>query len=42
MTAAGFDDVKLVARFDPFKGTNKEATTRKFGVVGVNLYGVKR
>lgn len=34
---AGFREVALRERFDSFHGTNKEATARKFGVVGVNV-----
>jgi hypothetical protein len=28
-------------RFDPFRGTSKEALARKFGVVGVNVFARK-
>ncbi|HEU0201515.1 MAG TPA: hypothetical protein VFR86_13910 [Burkholderiaceae bacterium] len=37
ITEAGFRDVALRDRFDSFLGTNKEATARKFGVMGVNV-----
>lgn len=39
--AAGFRDVHVTHRYDCFRGTSKEATARKFGVVGVNLSGVR-
>jgi hypothetical protein len=34
-------DVAIVARFDPFSGTSKQTVTRKFGVVGVNVFARK-
>jgi hypothetical protein len=34
---AGFRDVALHDTFDSFLGTNKEATARRFGVMGVNV-----
>jgi hypothetical protein len=30
-----------MARFDPFAGTSKEAVTRKFGVIAVNVFARK-
>jgi hypothetical protein len=37
----GFRDVKVVSRFDCFRGTSKEKTAQKFGVRGVNVSGRK-
>jgi hypothetical protein len=39
--AAGFTDVEITARFDCFAGTTKERTTKRYGVVGVNLLAVR-
>ena len=39
---AGFREAKVVEKFDPFLGTNKEKTARKFGVDGVNFLACKR
>jgi len=39
---AGFREVKVVEKFDPFLGTTKEETARKFGVDGVNFIAYKR
>jgi hypothetical protein len=35
--SAGFRDVRITHRFDPFGGTAKERTARKYGVIGVNV-----
>jgi hypothetical protein len=40
-TTAGFHDVQITHRYDCFRGTTKEGTARKVGVVGVNLSGVR-
>ena len=40
--AIGFEDVEVKERFDPFRGTSKESTARKFGVIGVNVFARKR
>jgi len=40
-TAAGFEHVRVTQRYDCFRGTSKEATARKFGVLGINLCGVR-
>ncbi|MDQ6800428.1 MAG: hypothetical protein M3041_06275 [Acidobacteriota bacterium] len=40
-STAGFSDVHVTQRYDCFRGTSKEAIARKFGVVGVNLSGVR-
>ena len=32
-----FEDARIVGRFDPFGGTAKERTARRFGVIGVNV-----
>ena len=39
---AGFRDAKVVEKFDPFLGTAKEKTARKYGVDGVNFLAHKR
>jgi hypothetical protein len=39
--AAGFDDVRIVGRFDCFAGTTKERTARRYGVTGVNLSALR-
>jgi hypothetical protein len=39
--SAGFDDPRIVARFECFAGTTKERTARKYGVVGVNFRAVR-
>ncbi len=41
LVQVGFRDVTLRERFDPFRGTSKEALARKFGVVGVNVFARK-
>jgi hypothetical protein len=33
--------VRITHHYDPFRGTTKEATARKFGVVGVNVSAVR-
>jgi hypothetical protein len=33
--------VRVVERFDAFRGTSKERTAMKFGVIGVNVYAMK-
>ena len=38
---AGFDAVKVRARFDAFGGTSKERVARKFGVQGANVFAVR-
>ena len=40
--ASGFSGVRITHRFDPFGGTKKERTARKYGVIGVNLLAWKR
>jgi hypothetical protein len=37
----GFVDVRVVARFDCFRGTSKERTARKYGVRGANVFARK-
>jgi hypothetical protein len=37
----GFIDVAVVKRIHCFNGTSKEAVTKKFGVVGVNVFARK-
>jgi len=41
LTAAGFEQVAIRERFDCFRGTTKERTARKYGVMGVNVYAAK-
>jgi hypothetical protein len=41
MQRAGFVDVTVVARHDPFLGTSKEKLARKFGVEGVSILAHK-
>ena len=38
---AGFRNAEIVEMFDPFLGTSKEQTARKFGVQGVNILAQK-
>jgi hypothetical protein len=38
---AGFEQVQITHRYDCFRGTSKERTARQFGVMGVNLSGVR-
>ena len=37
----GFEDVRVVAHFDCFRGTKKENTALKYGVRGANLFARK-
>ncbi len=37
----GLEDVCIVERFDCFRATTKEATARKYGVHGANIFGRK-
>jgi hypothetical protein len=39
--AAGFVDVDIRDRFDCFRGTTKEKTARKYGVLGMNIFARK-
>jgi hypothetical protein len=41
LAAAGFVDIDIKERFDCFRGTSKEKTATKYGVVGVNVYARK-
>jgi hypothetical protein len=41
LTTAGFVDVELRDRFDCFRGTSKERTAIKYGVLGINVYARK-
>lgn len=41
LTAAGFVDIEIKDRFDCFRGTSKENTARKYGVLGMNVLAVK-
>jgi hypothetical protein len=34
----GFDGVRIVERFACFRGTSKERTAQKYGVIGVNVH----
>ncbi|MFN7970917.1 MAG: hypothetical protein U0166_00960 [Acidobacteriota bacterium] len=40
LVAAGLTNARVVERFDPFRGTSKEAVARKYGVQGVNVLAV--
>jgi hypothetical protein len=40
--ASGFADVAMTHRYDCFAGTTKERTARRYGVLGVNLFAVRR
>lgn len=40
--SVGFTGVRLTHRFDPFGGTTKERTARRYGVIGVNMLALKR
>jgi hypothetical protein len=37
----GFEDVRIMARFDCFRATKKENTARKYGVHGANIFARK-
>jgi hypothetical protein len=37
----GFEDVRVAARFDCFRGTKKENIARKYGVRGANVFARK-
>ena len=37
LDAAGFAGARITHRFDPFGGTTKERTARKYGVIGVTV-----
>jgi hypothetical protein len=41
LSRAGFQEVAIVERFDPFRATTKEKTARKYGVMGINVFGRK-
>jgi hypothetical protein len=41
LSSIGFKDVNVAERFDPFRGTSKEGTARKYGVTGVNVFARK-
>jgi hypothetical protein len=41
MKAAGFHNPELRETFDAFRGTSKESTARKFGVLGANFIAFK-
>jgi hypothetical protein len=37
----GFDELRITARFDCFRGTKKDDTARKYGVHGANVFARK-
>jgi hypothetical protein len=37
----GLGEVRITNRYDPFRGTSKEKTARKYGVAGVNVFARK-
>ena len=39
--SAGFTQVAIGDRYDCFAGTTKEATAKRYGVIGVNLSAVR-
>ena len=41
LTAAGFADIATKDRFECFRGTSKEKTAVKYGVIGMNVYARK-
>jgi hypothetical protein len=41
LKATGFEQVAIREEFDCFRGTSKERTARKYGVVGVNVFARK-
>jgi hypothetical protein len=41
LSAVGFQQGGVRERFDCFRGTTKERTARKYGVIGVNVYAAK-
>jgi hypothetical protein len=41
LAAAGFVEIEIKERFDCFRGTSKERTARKYGVMGVNVFARK-
>jgi hypothetical protein len=41
LTGTGFEPVRITEHFDPFGGTSKERTARKYGVKGVNAHAVR-
>jgi len=41
LTELGFEDVRVTARFDCFRGTTKENTARRYGVHGANVFARK-
>ena len=41
LTQAGFAAVEVRERFDCFRGTSKQSTALKYGVLGANVYASK-
>ena len=41
LKAMGFEGVSILERFDCFRATTKEATARKYGVHGANIFARK-
>jgi len=41
LNGLGFEDVAILERFDCFRATSKEATARKYGVHGANIFARK-
>ena len=41
LTDSGFTAVRITEQFDPFGGSSKERTARKYGVSGVNVHALK-
>lgn len=41
LESIGFEEVRITQRYEPFKGSSKEKTTIKYGVVGINVLARK-
>lgn len=41
LNSLGFEEVRILERFDCFRATTKEATARKYGVHGANVFARK-
>ena len=41
LKTTGFDPVEVREQFDCFRGSSKERTARKYGVMGMNVYARK-
>lgn len=41
LNSLGFEEVRILERFDCFRATSKEPTARKYGVHGANIFARK-